>query len=44
MERDHFEDLGIDGSILLEWIFKTWEEEAWSGLIWLRIMTSGKHF
>jgi len=35
--------LGLDGSILLKWIFKKWDEEAWSGFIWLRIVTGGKH-
>ena len=25
--------------ILLKWIFKKWDDEAWTGLIWLRIGT-----
>jgi len=38
-ERDHLEDPCIDGRIILRWIFRMWEEEAWTELIWLRIGT-----
>jgi hypothetical protein len=38
--KNHLEDLGVDGRIL-KWIFKKWDGEAWTGLIWLRIGTGG---
>jgi len=25
MERDHLENLGLEGKIILKWIFKTWD-------------------
>jgi hypothetical protein len=43
MERDHFEDLGIDGKIILRRIFRKWDVWAQTGLIWLRTGTGGKH-
>jgi hypothetical protein len=35
------EDLGLDGTIILKSIFKTWDGQAWTGLIWIRIETGG---
>ena len=31
--------LGIDGRIILKSFFRSWNWDAWSGLIWLRIGT-----
>jgi hypothetical protein len=37
-EIDHMEDSGVDGRIILKFIFKRWDG-AWTGSIWLRIGT-----
>jgi hypothetical protein len=39
--KDHLEDTDTDRSIILKCIFKKWNGEAWTGLIWLRIGTGG---
>jgi hypothetical protein len=30
------DDLGVDWEIMLKFIFKKWDEGAWTALIWLR--------
>jgi len=43
MERDHLEDPGINGSIILRLMFRKWDVSAWTGLVWLRVGTGGRH-
>jgi hypothetical protein len=42
-ERNHLEDPGTDGRIILRWIFRKWVMGLWIGLSWLRIGTGGGH-
>jgi hypothetical protein len=39
MKRDHLEDPGLDGMIILRRIFRKWDVAVWIGLVWLRIGT-----
>ena len=41
MERVHLEDPGLDGKIILRWIFRKGVAGEWTGLTWLRIGTDG---
>ena len=42
-ERHHLEDPGVDGRIILRWIFRKWGVEAWTASSWLRIGIGGGH-
>jgi len=38
-ERDHFGDPGVEGRIIVKWIFRKWYLGVWTGSSWLRIGT-----
>jgi hypothetical protein len=40
-ERDHWGDPGVDGRIILRWIFRKWDRGVWTEFSWLRIGTVG---
>jgi len=42
-ERDHWGESGVDGRIILRWIFRQWDVGVWTRLSWLRIGTGGGH-
>jgi len=39
--KNNLEDSGVDGKIILKWIFRKWDKGTWTGLIWLRIRKCG---
>jgi len=39
--KNQLEDLDVDGKVILKWILKKWDGEAWTGLTWFRIRTGG---
>jgi hypothetical protein len=41
--REHLEDPGVDGRIILRCIFRKWDLGVWTGSSWLRIGTGGRH-
>ena len=41
-EGGHFEDTNVDWKIILKCIYKKWDGEVWTGLIWFRIRTGGR--
>jgi hypothetical protein len=42
-ERNHLGDAGVDGRIILRWIFRKKDVGVWTGSSWLRIATGGGH-
>ena len=40
-EGDHWGDIGVDGRLILERIFRKWDVGIWTGLCWPRIETGG---
>jgi hypothetical protein len=39
--KNHWGNPGVDGRIILGWIFRKWDMGVWTGLGWLRIETGG---
>jgi hypothetical protein len=39
--KSHLGNPGVDGRIILRWIFRKWDVGEWTGSSWLRIWTGG---
>ena len=39
--KNHLEDQGVDGRVILRWIFRKWDVGVWTGSSWLRTGTGG---
>ena len=42
-EGNHLKEPGVDGRIMLRWIFRKLDVGVWTGSSWLRIGTGGGH-
>ena len=42
-QRNHLEDQGVDGNIILTWNFRKWDVGVWLGMSWPRIGTGRGH-
>jgi len=42
--KNHWGDPGVDGRIILRWIFRKWDVGVWIGSTWLRVGAGGGHF
>jgi hypothetical protein len=41
--KNHLGDPGVDGRIILRWMFSKWDVGVCTGLSWLRVGTGGGH-
>jgi hypothetical protein len=40
-ERNYQQDLDVRGRIILKLVLEKWDELIWTGLIWVRVGSSG---